>query len=163
MGLLSLLPYHSNLLREKAVEIPLPAIFMDQIVPDLYETMYFYNGIGLASPQVGRSQRLAVIDTGKEKLVLVNPEICKISDEMVDNEEKCLSCPGISVTIPRYKEILLKNFDLDGNECTHHLTDMLALVTQHEIDHLDGILITDRLSSLKKYSYLQKLSKRNQT
>ncbi len=121
----------------------------------MIDTMYNnMTAIGLAAPQVGESLRLSVIDVsqGAEEgalLVLLNPEILEAEGSDVD-EEGCLSFPGLSASVKRNTHILLKNHDLDGKEIKREIEGYLARVIQHEIDHLDGVMIIDRVSPLKR-------------
>ena len=113
-----------------------------------------YSAIGLAAPQIGKSLQLSVIDTsiGEDKddlLVLINPEILEAEGSEVD-DEGCLSFPGINVPVKRNTRIFLKSIDINGKEIRVEIEGFLARVIQHEIDHLKGVLIIDRLSSLKR-------------
>ena len=121
----------------------------------MIETMHnSYSAIGLAAPQIGKSLQLSVIDTsrGEDKddlLVLINPEILEAEGSEVD-DEGCLSFPGINVSVKRNTRIFLKSIDINGKEIRVEIEGFLARVIQHEIDHLKGVLIIDRLSSLKR-------------
>jgi peptide deformylase len=113
-----------------------------------------YSAVGLAAPQVGESLRLSVIDLsmGEEEdqlVVLINPEILE-SEGKDTLDEGCLSFPGLSMPVARKTRILLKNIDLDGNEVRQEIDGFLARVIQHEMDHLDGTLIIDHVTSLKR-------------
>jgi peptide deformylase len=129
----------------------------------LVETMYAKDGVGLAAPQVGQSLRVVAIDaTGGEEpaLVLVNPEITSFSEEVEDYEEGCLSVPDIRLDVRRPIRVSAKARDLNGKE--HRLENvegLLARVLQHEIDHLDGILFVDRVSSEQRQLVDAKLKK----
>lgn len=118
------------------------------------KTMYTANGIGLAAPQVGESIRLAVVDISfgenpDEFMVLINPEI--IGAEGIEaGNEGCLSVPGISLPVNRKTSVHLKAIDLQGNEIDREFEGLKARVIQHEVDHMNGTLILDRVSSLKR-------------
>ncbi len=133
------------------------------LIPRMFETMYKAPGIGLAAPQIGSLLRLVVIDLAPEKvpdpLVLINPEIIAASDEKATREEGCLSLPDqyADVTRPawvkvRYQDALGQRREIEGE-------GLLAACLQHEIDHLNGVLFIDYLSSLKRNILLRKLAK----
>jgi peptide deformylase len=115
-----------------------------KLVDAMYETMYDAPGVGLAAPQVGVQQRFFVYDIGDGPFVLVNPEIVGATGEWV-YEEGCLSLPGLAFEIARPKVITVKAQDLDGNEVVIEGDELLGRVFLHEIDHLDGVLMLDRL------------------
>ncbi len=133
------------------------------LAADMVETMYAASGIGLAAPQVGVSRRLIVVDPGKEEkcglITLVNPVV--VSGEGHNAiDEGCLSVPDFTAEVPRYAEILVKGVTLDEREVELNADGLLAIVLQHEIDHLNGILFIDRISPLKRDIYLRKLKKK---
>lgn len=115
-----------------------------RLVEDMVTTMYEAPGVGLAAPQVGVQKRLFVYDVGEGPQALVNPTIVEGDGEWVF-EEGCLSVPGLSWDIVRPKEVHLTGHDLDGNEVSIEADEYLARVFQHEMDHLDGILLLERL------------------
>ena len=115
-----------------------------KLVDAMYETMYEAPGVGLAAPQVGVQQRFFVYDIGDGPFVLLNPEIVGATGEWV-YEEGCLSLPGLAFEIARPKVITVKAQDLDGNEVVIEGDELLGRVFLHEIDHLDGVLMLDRL------------------
>ncbi len=124
------------------------------LIDDMIDTMYAAPGIGLAAPQVGRSDRLIVVDitNAEEKyplIVLINPEIFEFEGKM-DSEEGCLSVPGYISTIRRHEKVLVKGLDRNGKEIEIEATGLLSRVLQHELDHLEGVLFVDRLSKIKK-------------
>lgn len=119
----------------------------------MIELMYRDKGVGLAAPQIGWSARLFVMNpTGdpKDERILVNPVISAKSKEKARSNEGCLSIPDVNGKIERSLQIRLEAYDLEGNEVVQDLEGFPARVCQHEIDHLDGILITDRLSPAEK-------------
>ncbi|MFC1694050.1 peptide deformylase [Candidatus Latescibacterota bacterium] len=125
-----------------------------RLVENMTESMYVNNGIGLAGPQVGVSQKITVIDLsfGEEvgnTLTLINPQILEKEGEST-GEEGCLSVPGIYEDITRAEKIAFRYQDLDGNIHEKEAEDFLARVILHETDHLDGILFVDRLSTVKR-------------
>ena len=114
------------------------------LAESMYETMYEALGLGLAAPQIGVQRRIFTYDVGEGPHVIVNPEIVEASGEWVYNEG-CLSVPGMHFDIVRPKEVTLQGIDLDGNEMVLEADELLARLFQHEIDHLDGVLLLDRL------------------
>lgn len=137
---------------------------LEELIEDMIETMYESDGVGLAAPQVGRSVRLICVDqTGpKERAelrVYINPEIVERGEEMVESEEGCLSCPDLAVKVDRHERVKVKALDREGNEVCVDAEGFLAIVLQHEIDHLDGVTLADRLGRLKKGLYKKKAMK----
>ena len=117
------------------------------LIDDMYETMDVAYGVGLAAPQVGILKRLIVIDNRDEedgkRFYMINPEIFEKEGEEV-SMEGCLSVPGKQGTAKRAKDIKVKYNDIDGNEKIMEAEDFLARIIQHEVDHLDGVLYTDK-------------------
>lgn len=116
-----------------------------RLVDDMFTTMYDAPGVGLAAPQIGVQKRLFVYDHDGEEGVLINPEITE-SDGEWDYNEGCLSIPGVYFEIFRPRQVLITGRDLDGNEVSLEVSDFEARVFQHELDHLDGILMTERIT-----------------
>ncbi len=134
------------------------------MLDEMLEIMYEAPGIGLAAPQVNIHKRMAVVDISEEKnspLFLINPEIIASSGEE-EYEEGCLSVPGFSEKVIRPAEITLRALDRDGNQYEIEADGLLAVCIQHEIDHLDGKLFIDRISSLKRRRIKKKLEKQYQ-
>jgi peptide deformylase len=116
-----------------------------RLVDDMFTTMYDAPGLGLAAPQVGVQRRIFVFDDHEGLAgVLINPEIRESRGEW-EHQEGCLSIPGLYFDIVRPKEILLVGHDLDGNEVQIEADEMVARIFQHELDHLDGVLMVERL------------------
>jgi peptide deformylase len=118
----------------------------------MFETMYAANGVGLAAPQVGLSLRMAVICTGNcpdGEVVLVNPEIID-SQGKATVEEGCLSFPGIYVKVSRHAAVKVQYQDLDGATHVLEAEGLLARAVQHELDHLDGVLLYDHMSPIQR-------------
>jgi len=132
------------------------------LIDDLLETMYnTEDGIGLAATQVGSSSSVVVIDISEnrdEPLILVNPEIIN-GEETAKGQEGCLSVPGYYADVERYTKVTVNALDRDGKEISITSEDFLAIVMQHEIDHLKGTLFIDYLSPLKKQMALKKVKK----
>lgn len=168
MAILEIKKYPEKVLKQKA----LPVTTFDQnlqvLIDNMIETMYAAPGVGLAAPQVGETKRLAVIDISSrdEKfplVVIVNPVIVRCEGE-VEFEEGCLSLPEYTAVVKRAEKVVVKAQDRDGKEIAIQGEDLLAIALQHEIDHLDGILIIDRISQIKReffkkrYKKIQKLN-----
>ena len=131
---------------------------------EMLECMYKNNGIGLAAPQVGILKRLVVIDCSdskdiKKPLKLINPEIIKLSKDISEFEEGCLSLPSQYAKVTRPSEIVLKYKTIEGLLCEKKFRGLEATCIQHEIDHLDGKLFVDHISKLKKNIIIKKLKK----
>lgn len=115
-----------------------------QLTEDMFETMYAEPGLGLAAPQIGVGKRFFVYDVGEGPQVLINPVVQESRDEWLF-EEGCLSVPGLSWEIVRPKEVHITGYDIDGNEVSIEADELLARLFQHEMDHLNGILLVDHL------------------
>jgi len=133
------------------------------LVPRMFSTMYHAPGIGLAAPQVGTGLRLAVVDLmPNEKpnpIVLINPEIVALSDELATREEGCLSLPGQYADVTRPARARIRYQDQSGARQEIEADGLLAACLQHEIDHLDGVLFVDHLSNLKRNMIMRRLAK----
>jgi peptide deformylase len=127
-----------------------------RLADDMLVTMYDEPGLGLAAPQVGVRRRLFVYDIGEGPSAVVNPVISETSGEWA-YEEGCLSIPGLSWEIVRPKEVHLTGHDLDGNEVSIEADELLARLFQHELDHLDGILLIDRLERDERKAAMKQL------
>ncbi len=135
-----------------------------KLADHMAETMYNAPGIGLAANQVGVAKRLLVADIAprepeSELIVLANPEIVAAEGEVII-EEGCLSVPEYQAEVKRYEKITVRGLDLNGEEVEIEAEGLLAVVLQHEIDHLNGILFIDRISRLKRDLYKRKLRKK---
>jgi peptide deformylase len=132
-------------LKSKAAEITDVDAKLVTLADEMLRTMYAAPGIGLAATQVGVRKRLFVYDLGDEPRTIVNPRIVESDGEWV-YDEGCLSIPGLYLEIARPKVVHLVGHDLDGNEVSIEADELLARVFQHELDHLDGVLMFDRLT-----------------
>jgi peptide deformylase len=130
-----------------------------KLIADMFETMYAAEGIGLAAPQVGRSERLAVVDVEGRKYALINPEIVSRNGAVEKAEEGCLSIPDIYGDVERPPEVTIRALDENGNPFEASANALLGRCFQHEIDHLDGKLFIDYLSPLKRRAALAKWEK----
>lgn len=128
------------------------------LISDMFDTMYAAEGIGLAAPQVGRSERVTVMDVEGQKFALINPEIIE-SEGSAKGEDGCLSIPDIFGDVTRATRVIVRALDENGREIEVEGTELLARCMQHEIDHLDGKLFIDYLSMLKRRSVLSKWEK----
>jgi peptide deformylase len=131
-------------LRQRAAEVTSIDGRLAKLAEDMVVTMYEAPGMGLAAPQVGVEKRLFVYDVGDGPHTIVNPQIVESSGEWA-YEEGCLSVPGLSWEIIRPKEVHLTGVDLDGNEVSIEADELTARCFQHELDHLDGVLLLERL------------------
>ena len=145
-----------------------PVVVVDDelrgFLEDMQETMYAADGIGLAAPQIGISQRIIVVDVRSEKeaearLALVNPEVVWTSAETEKKSEGCLSIPGLEEVITRPSAVQVRAVGIDGTPMNLKAEGLLARVIQHEIDHLEGILFVDRVSALKRRILMKKWKK----
>ena len=164
---LPIVAYGDPVLRKKAKEIPQDYPKLKELIENMWETMYGAYGVGLAAPQVGLPIRLFIIDTSPfaededltedEKAELsglkkafVNPKIIEETGDEWAFNEGCLSIPDVREDVFRKPEITMEYYDADLNKHTEHFKGLAARVIQHEYDHIEGILFTDKLSSLKK-------------
>tara|TARA_B100001063_G_C16762414_1_gene556680 strand:- start:2087 stop:2611 length:525 start_codon:yes stop_codon:yes gene_type:complete len=150
----------------KKISTPIEKVSLNEkrLIADLFETMYHSQGIGLAAVQVGILKRVVVIDiSGKEEekkpLSLINPIIKKVSDETSIYEEGCLSIPDTFIEIERPKICEIEYVDMNGEIKNLRCDGLLSTCIQHEINHLDGKLIIDNLSKLKRDLIIKKISK----
>ncbi len=164
MALLPILEFPDPRLRTKAAPVE-PARVTEpafqQLLDDMFETMYEAPGIGLAASQVDVHQRFMVIDISEEKnepRVFINPEIVERAGDQV-YQEGCLSVPGIYADVTRANEITVRFVDRQGQARELHADGLLAVCIQHEMDHLEGKLFVDYLSPLKREMVRKKLAK----
>lgn len=161
VALLKILHYPDTRLRKKAVPIDSVDESCRILAKDMLETMYESNGIGLAATQVNIQKRLIVIDLSSEKdepMCLINPEILS-SDGSEESQEGCLSVPEYYETITRAENITYHFQNLEGKVIENEANGLLSVCIQHEIDHLDGKLFIDYLSSIKRQRLRKKLEK----
>src|SRR5690606_6936709 len=118
-----------------------------QLLKDMVETMYAADGVGLAAPQVGVSERLIVVDVGEGPIHLVNP-ILEEAEGVEVGREGCLSIPGVYGLVERHARVVVSGLDLDGKPVRVEGTGLLARALQHEIDHLDGVLFIDKATEV---------------
>lgn len=150
--MLSLVTGESNemLLKKTALVSDPLAPEIQSLLPQMIETMHLEKGVGLAAPQIGVSLRLAVAEVDEKVYYLINPEITSASQEMIVSEEGCLSLPGEYFEILRSESVTVRYLNEKGLPKKLRATGFLATVIQHEVDHLDGILIINRFRKQNK-------------
>ncbi len=161
MGVLTILEFPDERLRHKAAVVNRVDSGIRTLVKDMLTTMYEAHGVGLAATQVNVHKRVIVIDVSEEKnspLCLINPVILT-RDGQEESNEGCLSVPGFFEPVNRAKHITLKALDEEGNEFEMAADGLLGVCIQHEMDHLEGKLFVDYLSSLKRERIKKKLEK----
>lgn len=146
---------NNSTLRTKSVRVKKIDSVLKKFAKNLKETMLKKDGIGLAAPQVGENIRMIIVTLNYGKInasvkVMINPEILSHGDEVATAEEGCLSLPAKYGNVERFTAVVLEFIDLEGEKHTLKLDDLNARVVQHEIDHLDGILFTDRIKDVEK-------------
>jgi len=143
---MQILTHPNPVLAARAEEIdPANDADLRRLVRQMAEAMYENQGIGLAAPQLGVHKRIIVFDIDDELAAICNPVIVERSDEVAIDDEGCLSVPGINVPIERNVAVVCEGLNIDGERVVLDASDLLARVIQHEIDHLDGVIILDRL------------------
>ena len=150
------------ILRTKADPVAEVTDEIRALVSDMFETMYAEDGVGLAAPQIGVSQRIIVVDPRNEQakpFALVNPEIVEASQETEKGEEGCLSLPGLNEMVDRSVSVVVTGMNEHGEPVKIEAEGLLARILQHEVDHVDGILFIDRISPLKRKMRLKRWGK----
>ncbi|MHB0948810.1 MAG: peptide deformylase [Gemmatimonadaceae bacterium] len=158
MALLDIRVLGDPVLREQTTPVAEVTDELRRLVDDMFETMYAAKGIGLAAPQVGRTERIAVVDVaegGGDQLVLINPQVVQLEGK-VKGEEGCLSIPEIYGDVERAARVVVRAIGRDGQPFAVEGTDLLSRCLQHEIDHLDGKLFIDYLGPFKRRQALAK-------
>ncbi|MBI5681687.1 MAG: peptide deformylase [Deltaproteobacteria bacterium] len=169
MAVFEIVKYPAPLLKKKALPVDTVDDEIRQLIKDMTDTMYFAKGIGLAANQIGVDKRVIIMDVpdkdnregyekGKNLIAVINPEILE-QDGKIEYEEGCLSIPGFTALVKRFEMITVKGIDRDGKEIVLKAEGLFAITLQHEIDHLNGILFIDRLSSLKREFIKKKILK----
>jgi peptide deformylase len=141
---------------------------LQQLIEDMADTMYAAPGVGLAANQVGSSNRILIFDemSDQEKRqyqVIINPKLIESEGELISENEGCLSVPEFRSDVKRSARVLVEGVDRDGNPLRMEAEGFRAIVLQHEIDHLDGKLFIDRISSLKRQLYKRRVKKQLKT
>jgi len=158
VSLLDIRVFGDRVLRDPTTVVENITPELRRLVEDMFETMYAAKGIGLAAPQVGRCERLSVIDVDNQKIVLINPEIIE-AEGKIKGEEGCLSIPEIYGDVERAARVVVRAIDIDGKPYEVEGRELLSRCLQHEIDHLHGRLFIDYLSALKRRSAMNKWAK----
>jgi peptide deformylase len=165
--ILPILAYGNPVLKKKAKNISNDFINLNEFIENMWETMNNANGVGLAAPQVGLSFRIFIVDTSpfadsesmnkdefelvsSFKKVFINPVIINETGNKWDFNEGCLSIPEVRADVKRPETILIKYFDEEFNQHQHSFNGIIARVVQHEYDHIEGVLFTDKISPLKR-------------
>ena len=159
--ILPIVAYGSNVLRSACKEIDSSYSNLDQLIDNMFETMYAASGVGLAAPQINKSIRLFIVDTSPFKddespdhvvckKIFINPKITSITGESWSFSEGCLSIPEVREDVKRLSEITIEYFDKDFNKHTGIYDGLNARVILHEYDHIEGILFVDKISPLRK-------------
>ena len=135
----------SSVLRQVAQAVGLPISGeISYLATEMITAMRHYHGIGLAAPQIDKSLRIIVVATMPQPTIYINPEIIKTSWRKVDIEEGCLSIPGVYGSVRRPQRVLARYLDISGRRHEEWLTEMVARIYQHEVDHLNGVLFVDK-------------------
>ena len=164
MAVLEILTIPDPRLKYKSSEVKDYDKELNLIVKDMFDTLYASgNGIGLAAPQVNIHKRIVIMDLKEDEKsnqrIFINPRVISFSEEKSVNEEGCLSIPEVYAEVERPKEVEVEWFNVKGKKFKKKMNGLLSICMQHEIDHLDGILFIDHLSSLKKKMAVQKSKK----
>lgn len=159
-----IITYPSEVLRKSSSTVENFDHSLRATVAAMIDTMYMNNGVGLAAPQIGINERLIVVDhtSGQQAhtlIAMINPVIVWKSNDTESEIEGCLSVPGIKLNVYRNSEIEVEYSDLSGKQCRNLYSGLTARIIQHEIDHLDGILLIDRASPIEHRMALKNLSK----
>ncbi len=165
MAILEIKTYPEEVLKGKTAPVTTFDNLLQKLIDDMIETMYAAPGVGLAANQVGISKQLIVIDASARDettslIVLINPEIvCAEGSE--DSEEGCLSLPEYTTVIKRSKMIKVKGLDREGDPLEIESDGFLAKVLQHELDHLNGMLLIDRIGRIKRQFFNKRFAREN--
>lgn len=154
MALRPILFSDNPILREKSRRVPRISSETQRLIEDMFETMRSAGGVGLAAVQVGVPLRVVVVEIPEDmedpdagvSFALINPELARVSEEMEEGVEGCLSIPGWAGHVPRHLAVTVRGLDRQGRKVRMRARGYLARVLQHELDHLDGVLFIDRAS-----------------
>ena len=164
MSTLDILTYPDTFLKQRTAAVKNIDGELQSVFDNMAATMYAAPGVGLAAPQVGIGQSFVIYDIApsdeeRSLQVLVNPKIITHEGEILSENEGCLSVPEFRADVKRAERILVEGVDRDGNPLRFEADGMLAIVIQHELDHLDGTLFIDRISALKRQMYKRRVKK----
>lgn len=158
MSILDIRVFGDPILREETTPVTEVTEELRQLAADMFATMHLAKGIGLAAPQIGRTERMAVVDVDDNPLVIINPEVIH-TEGKAKGEEGCLSIPDIYGDVERPAKVRVRAMNLEGETFEVDADDLFARCLQHEIDHLHGKLFIDYLSVLKRRSAIAKWGK----
>ena len=169
MAILDILTYPEKSLLQPSVKVDTIDDEITTLIENMGETMFAAPGVGLAAPQVGVNKRIIVFDSQADNpdfegektefTALINPEIIAASGSIVSESEGCLSVTDYTSDVKRYETVTVTALDPDGNDVKLEASGIKAVILQHEIDHLEGILFIDRISVLKRTMYKKKIKK----
>ena len=162
MAILNILEYPEPRLRTLAAPVKTVTAATRKLIDDMFETMYHAPGIGLAATQINVHEQIIVIDVSEEKnqpLVFINPKVTVLEGAPEKMQEGCLSVPGFYEDVERIEHVLIEALDKDGKPFSLEASGLLAVCIQHEMDHLNGKLFVDYLSSMKRDRIRKKLEK----
>jgi len=158
MSLKEIIIYPDPVIKKKSESVEEVDEEIKQLIDDMTETMYASRGVGLAAVQIGILKRVIVVNVGEELVALVNPEILENEGES-KMEEGCLCLPGVLIDVKRSEKVKVKGLNEKGEEVVVDAEGLLARAFQHEVDHLNGILIIDKVSRIKRELLTNKLRK----
>ena len=158
MSLKEIIIYPDPVIKKKSESVEEVNEEIKQLIDDMTETMYASRGVGLAAVQIGILKRVIVVNVGEELVALVNPEILENEGES-QMEEGCLCLPGVLIDVKRSEKVKVKGLNEKGEEVVVDAEGLLARAFQHEVDHLNGILIIDKVSRIKRELLTNKLRK----
>jgi peptide deformylase len=156
---LEIIKFPDPILKKKCQEVKEVTPEIKKLIEDMIETMKKNDGVGLAAPQVGFSKRVIIVETEKGPQGFINPKILKKSKETEIDWEGCLSIPGVFSKIKRWKEIEIEALDKEGKRVRIKAAGLVARIFQDEIDHLNGILIIDRIGFWQRFKIKRQLQK----
>jgi len=163
MGVLEIRKYPEKILKQKTTPVQTIDGITQRLIDDMIETMHAVYGVGLAANQVGIPQKLCIIDLSLREdkaplIVLINPLIVE-RDGSVEAEEGCLSIPGYLTSIKRAEKVLVRGVNREGKDIAIEAEGLLARAIQHELDHLEGLLLIDRMSPIKREFFKRRYKK----
>ena len=161
MAKLDIVKYPNQLLTNKSEPLSNIDDNTRKLIEDMIDTMYAFSGVGLAAIQVGIPKKIIIYDhltqhNKRNFQVLINPQIIEHNGTQISEKEGCLSLPELRADIKRFKTISVKGLNIEGKPITIDAEGLLAIILQHEIEHLNGILLVDKISALKRNIYKRK-------
>ncbi len=164
MTVLDILTYPDKFLKKQTTQVENIDGALQAVFDNMAATMYVAPGVGLAAPQVGIGRSFIIYDIAPQDdrhdlHVLINPKIVTSEGEIISENEGCLSVPDFRADVKRAERVLVEGVDREGNPLRFEAEGMLAIVIQHELDHLDGTLFIDHISALKRQMYKRRVKK----